>query len=35
MIAQKQRDVVTARTWYLKSLAISEKRGDAEGVAST
>jgi len=35
MIAAEQRDFETAREWYLKSLAISEKQGNLRGAATT
>jgi tetratricopeptide (TPR) repeat protein len=34
-VAQEQRDLETARDWYLKSLAISEKRRDVPTAAVT
>jgi tetratricopeptide (TPR) repeat protein len=35
MIAEEQREFETAREWYLKSLAISEKQGNLHGAPST
>jgi len=35
MVAQERRDFDQAEKWYLKSLAISEKRGDEHGAART
>jgi len=34
-IAEEQRDLATARDWYLKSLAIKEQQGNLRGAAST
>jgi len=34
-LAEEQQDLVTARDWHVKSLAITEKRGDPRGAAST